>query len=87
MGQFVLEAVLIAAIGGGVGIVIAQTACSIFASIDLNNEVLKWLGKPTISLVIGIVTVSILTLIGLVSGFFPARRAASISPVEALRYE
>ena len=87
MGQFVLEAVLIAAIGGGLGIIIAQLACSIFASIDLNNEVLKWLGKPVISLVIGIVTVSILTVIGLVSGFFPARRAASISPVEALRYE
>lgn len=87
MGQFVLEAVLIAAIGGGLGIIIAQSACSIFASIELNNEVLKWLGKPTISLVIGFVTVSILTMIGLVSGFFPARRAASISPVEALRYE
>ncbi len=87
MGQFVLEAVLIAGIGGTLGIIIAQTACSIFAGIDLQSEVLQWLGKPVISLTIGIVTVSILTMIGLVSGFFPARRAASVSPVEALRYE
>ncbi len=87
MGQFVLEAVLIAAIGGGLGLILAQSACTAFKSVNLNNEVLTWLGKPTISTVIGIVTVTILTLIGLVSGFFPARRAASISPVEALRYE
>lgn len=87
MGQFVLEAVLIAGIGGALGLIIGQAACSAFARIDLQSEVLQWLGKPTISLTIGIVTVAILSLIGLASGFFPARRAASISPVEALRYE
>lgn len=87
MGQFILEAILIAGIGGTLGILLAQGMCAAFKNIDLQNEVLKWLGKPTISMVIGIVTVTILAMIGLVSGYFPARRAASIQPVEALRYE
>ncbi len=87
MGQFILEALLICGIGGMLGIVIAQAVCSGFGQINLNNEALTWLGKPTISTTIGLITVAILVFIGLVSGFFPARKAASVNPVESLRYE
>jgi len=87
MGQFILEAMLIATIGGALGLLIAQGLCSGFNSIELQNEALGWLGKPFIDLTVGIVTVVILTLIGLVSGYFPARKAATVNPVESLRYE
>lgn len=87
MGQFILEALLICGIGGMAGILFAQGFCAAFANIDLQNEALTWLGKPTISTTIGMITVAILVFIGLVSGFFPARRAASVNPVESLRYE
>lgn len=87
MGQFLLEAILICGIGGVLGIVVAQATCGFLGSVDLNNEALSWLGKPTISVAIGFVTVAILGFIGLISGFFPARRAASVNPVESLRYE
>jgi len=87
MGQFILEAVLICGIGGLIGILVAQGVCGFFERVDLNNEALTWLGKPTISMTIGLVTVTILGFIGLIAGFFPARRAASVNPVESLRYE
>ncbi len=87
MGQFILEALLICGIGGLLGLLVAQGFCSAFANVDLNNEALSWLGKPTISTTIGFITVAILAFIGLISGFFPARRAASVNPVESLRYE
>ncbi len=87
MGQFILEAVLICGIGGLFGILVAQGVCGFFERVDLSNEALTWLGKPTISMTIGLVTVTILAFIGLVAGFFPARRAASVNPVESLRYE
>jgi ABC-type antimicrobial peptide transport system permease subunit len=34
-----------------------------------------------------IITAGILGTIGFLAGFFPARRAASVDPVESLRYE
>ena len=43
------------------------------------------IGKPTFSLEVAIVTVTLLGLIGFVSGFAPARRASNLDPVEALR--
>lgn len=87
MGQFILEAILICGFGGLLGLVVAQGVCGFFEKVDLGNEALTWLGKPTISMTIGLITVTILAFIGLAAGFFPARRAASVNPVESLRYE
>jgi ABC-type antimicrobial peptide transport system permease subunit len=47
----------------------------------------QWLGKPVISLEIAVITSLILGIIGMLSGIFPSRRAASVDPVESLRYE
>jgi putative ABC transport system permease protein len=87
MGQFILEALLICAIGGLIGILVAQAACSAYASFEFDVEWVTMLGKPTISVTVGLITIIILAFIGLTSGFFPARRAASVNPVESLRYE
>jgi putative ABC transport system permease protein len=87
MAQFILEALLIACIGGLLGIAISFAITGMMASVEFENEALRWLGKPTISDTIAIVTASILGLIGIVAGFFPSRKAASVNPVESLRYE
>jgi putative ABC transport system permease protein len=87
MGQFILEALLICGVGGFLGILIGQALCSAYGTAEFDVEWVTMLGKPTISLSVGLITVAILAFIGLTSGFFPARRAASVNPVESLRYE
>ena len=44
-------------------------------------EVLDFMGRPTVSIEVGIIVVTILGIMGLVLGFFPALKAASVNPV------
>jgi putative ABC transport system permease protein len=46
----------------------------------------EFVGTPTISPVVILVTLVLLAGIGVLAGFFPARRAAALDPVECLRY-
>jgi len=78
--QLLFEALIIIGVGGFLGISIAFTAITILQYITLPD----WLGTPVLSWVAVGVTIFILALIGLVAGFFPARRAARMDPIEAL---
>ena len=88
VGPFLLEGLIYTLIGGFLGIVIAKllvTAASFLPVED--NQVLGFLGKPTLSWQIGVATSAILGIIGIAAGYFPARRAATIDPAATLRYE
>ncbi len=87
LAQFVFEALLIACIGGTVGILFSWAVVAAVRLLPAEQGAMQFLARPMLSGWITLLTVGILTAIGLFSGLFPARRAAALDPVEALRYE
>jgi putative ABC transport system permease protein len=87
LAQFISEALMIAFAGGAAGILLSVAAVEGINAMALKGDVADILAHPAISLDIMVATALILSLIGFLAGFFPARRAASLNPVEALRYE
>ncbi len=85
--QFVSEALMIAFIGGAVGILLSFLTVSLFKALPLKGDVADLMAHPVISADIMFLTAIILGVIGFLAGVFPARKAASLKPVEALRYE
>jgi putative ABC transport system permease protein len=77
--QFLIEAVVLAALGGLVGIVLA-TAASIGLSAVMN---VPYVFNPGVNLLSFVFSAGI----GVVFGYFPARRAARLDPIDALRHE
>jgi putative ABC transport system permease protein len=56
-------------------------------AVPAGNPALVYLLNPRLSWPIAFISVGILVAIGLVAGILPARRAATVDPVESLRYE
>jgi putative ABC transport system permease protein len=87
-GPFVLQGLAYTLLGGIVGLVIATVLIALIGLVPVEgNEALEFLGKPTLSWPIAGITALVLGSIGILAGYFPARRAASIDPAETLRYE
>jgi len=89
LGQFIFEALLLAFIGGAVGLLFSYSVVTAVRMIPTGDDInaMQFLGRPVLSLTTMLMTTGILALIGFLAGFFPARKAASVDPVESLRYE
>ena len=87
LAQFIFEALLIAFIGGTVGMLFSWGVVSAVRMLPSDEGAMQFLGRPVLSPATMLMTAGILAAIGLLAGFFPARRAASVDPVESLRYE
>jgi putative ABC transport system permease protein len=77
--QFLIEAVVLSGIGGLLGIALATVASMGLASV---------MGVPYLfDATINVASFLFSAAIGVIFGFFPARRAAALNPIDALRYE
>ncbi|HND55270.1 MAG TPA: FtsX-like permease family protein, partial [Pirellulaceae bacterium] len=77
--QFLVEAVILCMIGGGLGIVFGRATSLILKTVFL------WPIESSLPAVIASVAVSV--SVGVVFGFYPAWRASRLNPIQALRYE
>ncbi|MCL4183989.1 MAG: ABC transporter permease [Burkholderiaceae bacterium] len=77
--QFLIEAVVLAALGGLIGVVLATGASMVMAGLMQ----VPYLFDPSINLLSFLFSAGI----GVLFGYFPARRAARLDPIEALRHE
>lgn len=77
--QFLVEAVVLSSLGGLVGIALATAVSSVLARIMQ----VPYIFNPGINLLSFLFSAAI----GVIFGFFPARRAARLDPIDALRHE
>ncbi|MBB5710265.1 ABC transporter permease [Sphingomonas xinjiangensis] len=77
--QFLMEAVVLSCLGGLVGLAVAQLVVLGLAPLMQ----VPFLFVPQINVIAFLIS----ALIGIVFGYFPARRAASLNPIDALRHE
>jgi putative ABC transport system permease protein len=77
--QFLIESAALCLIGGLIGLVIA------FILVQVVSNAFELEAAMPVAIVFIAILVSL--LVGVVSGFLPAYRAAKMDPVEALRYE
>jgi len=77
--QFLIESIVLSLTGGAIGIVLG---------VVLSLAIPKFLGWPTLVSMMAIVgSVLFSAAVGIFFGYYPARKAASLDPIEALRYE
>ncbi|GAA0666867.1 putative ABC transport system permease protein [Sphingomonas insulae] len=77
--QFLVEAVALSCLGGVIGLILAQ---GVILALSPLMQV-QW----TFDLQINLIAFAISAVIGVVFGYFPARRAAALNPIDALRHE
>jgi len=80
--QFLAETFVIVALGAALGIGVSIGIVKLLSLVPMQDFV----GTPTISPTVMAATLTLLAAIAFFAGLFPARKAASLDPVECLRY-
>ncbi len=85
LGQFVIEAATTSALGGILGIIFGSLLCTVGTSIITAMVQENITVAPSFASVLGAFSVSV--AIGIIFGYLPARKAAKLNPIDALRYD
>jgi putative ABC transport system permease protein len=89
--QFLAEAMVITTVGGILGILLSYVVSFSVGTLTLYSALASHAEAGDIHLLVApkvvVISTVILALVGIVSGMFPAVRAANLDPIEALRYE
>ncbi len=80
--QFLIEAIALTGMGGVLGIALGWTTTEVIKTLPEAQSVVFVITLSTIAVAVGVSV-----LVGVVFGLYPALRAASLRPIEALRYE
>lgn len=80
MTQFLLETLIVTAIGGALGFLISIGVCSLFP-----KNLVEYVGQPAVSPLVAALTAVALGIVGLVAGYFPAKEASRLDPVVAIK--
>ena len=80
--QFLLEAATLSLLGGGIGIIGGWALSTLISLIDIGGITIHSVVSPDVV----ILAISVSIFIGLVSGIYPAMRAARLNPIDALHY-
>ena len=86
-GRDTTKALALTLIDGVTGLLFSASVVIGVDAIPNTDGAMQYLANPNLSWPIALTCAGVLVLIGLAAGVLPARRAARIDPVEALRYE
>jgi len=80
-----LESVLITSFAGYIGLVMGVGLLELIAPVFENSD--TFFKNPEVDIMTAMGATAVMIISGMLAGFVPARKAAAINPIEALRYE